>query len=205
MNLEVLTPPPFLPLDLPFLYGKLKLDTEGSPPTHPLDEMLVRYLETATRDAEKITKRAFIQQRLRLSVAKFVAGKGIELLRPPLIRVEQVAYYDLSNNLVLLDAADWYVAESGGLSQVRLATSVTPPSVYDRPDAVRIDYVAGYPPSGSPSATQEDYAGNVPPNILTGIWLGVQLQFENLTPDEYATTVKARDHFLSAEKVFIKS
>lgn len=201
MNVEVITPPPFLPLDLEFLYGKLKLDTEGSPPSHPLDDMLLRYLKSATKYAEDFTHRSFVQQRLRLTVGKFPkVGKGIDLLRPPLIRVESVSYYDLDNNLVLFD--DWYVAE-GRMPQVRLLTSASAPSTYDRPDAVRIDYIAGYPPSGSPSSTQADYADNVPPDILTGIWLGVQLQYENLTPEEAAMTERARDHFLSAERVIV--
>jgi uncharacterized phiE125 gp8 family phage protein len=202
MNVITVTPPLFLPIALEDVYEHLRLDTEGSPPTHPLDSMLLRYMSTATSEAEKISRRAFIQQRLRLTTAAFPkAGKGIELLRPPLIRVEAVSHLDGDNNEVVLGAGDWYVTEDK-VPQLRMATGFGYPTLYDRPDAVRITYIAGYPPSGSPSSSQEDYAGNVPSNIKDAVLFGVQLLYENLTPDERAATERAREYLLSGDRIF---
>jgi uncharacterized phiE125 gp8 family phage protein len=184
------------------VYEHLRLDTEGSPATHPLDSMLERYIRTATDQAEKIARRSFVQQSLRMTTAAFpAAGKGLELLRPPLIRVESVSYYDADNALNVLSASDWYVTDDR-VPQLRMVTNFGTPTLYDRPDAVRIDYVAGYTPSGSPSVTQEDYAGNVPDNIKDAVLLGVQLLFDNLTPDERAATERAREYLLSGDRIF---
>ena len=205
MNLIVLTPPPFLPVTLEEVYAHLRLDVEGSPPAHPLDSMLERYLRTATGEAEKIARRCFIQQRLRLTAAAFPkAGKGIELLRPPLIRVEAVAYHDGDNNLVTLGAGDWYVTDDR-VPQLRFVTGFGYPTPYDRPDALRIDYIAGYDPAGSPAVSQADYAGNVPDVVKDAILLGVQLLHDNLTPDERAATERAREYLLSGERIFFTS
>ena len=203
MNLVTVTPPPFLPVSLPDVYKYLRLDTEGSPPSHPLDEMLTRYMHTATHEAEKIARQSFVQQRLRLSTGSFPkAGKGIELLRPPLIRVESVDYLDGDNFEVALGAGDWYVTDDR-VPQLRVATGFGYPTLYDRPDALRITYVAGYPPSGSPSETQEDYAGNIPDNMKDAVLMGVQLLYANLTPDEYAAVERAREYMLSGDRIFL--
>lgn len=205
MNLFVLTPPPFLPVTLADVYKSLRLDPEGSPATHPLDAMLERYMATATDQAEKIARRAFIQQRLRLTTAAFpAAGKGLELLRPPLIRVEAVAYYDGNNSLVAVSSGDWYVTDDL-VPQLRMVTNYGAPTLYDRPDALRVDYIAGYDPSGSPATTQAAYAGNVPANIKDAILLGVQLLYENITPEERAITERAREYMLSGDRVFFTS
>jgi uncharacterized phiE125 gp8 family phage protein len=203
MNLVIVTPPPFLPISLADVYSYLRLDTEGSPATHPLDAMLTRYMRTATAEAEKISRRSFVQQRLRLSTGAFPkSGKGIELLRPPLIRVESVGYLDGDNFEVALGAGDWYVTDDR-VPQVRMSSGFGAPSLYDRPDALRITYIAGYPPSGSPSETQEDYAGNIPDNIKDAVLMGVQLLYANLTPDERAAVERAREYMLSGDRIFL--
>lgn len=168
MNVSVIQHPPFEPLSLAEVYLHLRLDPEGSPATHPEDAWLTSQIKSARRYCEKVTRRSLIQQTLRLSVAAW--GAGIELQHGPVMELLSVSYYDSSNVLQTLDAASYYLTDSV-VPQVRWVTGFAAPGLYDRPDAVRVEYVAGYAPEGSPATTQEDYAGTVPEDIKSAMKL----------------------------------
>lgn len=210
MNLIVVTEPPALPVTLAQLYGSLRLDPVGSPPEHPADPELTRYLATATATVEAITRRALVEQRLRLlmpnfpwvapawarahgwSQAYFTGKHAIELRRPPIISVASVRYYDENNVLQTVDTDDWFVTDEI-VPKVQFVSGFTEPVVYDREDAVRVDYTAGYTPSGSPP---DDYAANIPEAIKDAVILGVQMLYDKLTPQEAEQTERARDSLL---------
>lgn len=193
MNLIVVTPPPVEPVGLEEVYDHLRLDVDDSPPEHPHDDMLRRHIKTATDDAERTTKRAFIEQRLRLYGPRFPrCGEGIQLLRPPLQYVLSVQYYDDSNILRTVDGDDYFITEDL-VPQLRFIDGFSTPCCYDRPEAFRIDYVAGYEAEGSPA---EDYAANVPPAIKDAILIGVQLLYDPLEPREREALEGARDTLL---------
>lgn len=203
MNLEIITAPPFYPVTLADCYGHLRLDPSDSPPTHPDDDMLTRNIATATGEAEKFTRRAFIRQSLRLHLACFPnAGRGIKLLRPPLLSVESVRYYDADNVLRTVDEASWYTSDDV-VPQLRFVTGFAAPTLYDRPDAVRVDYTVGYEPDGSPPTDQADFAANVPKTFQDAILLGVQLLYDSLSPEQRQRLELARDHMLIPERIML--
>lgn len=215
MNLVVVTPPPVEPVTLSEVYDHLRLTLDNdSPQTHPHDAMLQRHIATARREAEKITHRAFVEQTLRLFVDRFPSRNGayigaehwlyvngpgwIDLPRPPLIAVQSVSYYDSANDLQTLDAANYFVTDQGS-PRLYFGDTFSAPALYARGDALRVDYVAGYPPEGSPA---EDYTANIPPEVKDAILIGVELLYNPLEPREREMRERARDSLLSALVVY---
>lgn len=210
MNLTVITPPPSnaLVVSLQEVYDHLRLTPEGSPPEHPQDDMLTRLIKVATGEAERITHRAFMEQTVRLYTDRFpypsaffsgdrwwsCRGRGyIELLRPPMIAIQSVSYYDEENELVPVDGDSYFVTDDL-VPRLKFADSYTAPVHYTRDDALVIDYVVGYPPDGSPA---EDYAANIPEEIKQAILIGVEMQYRSLDVKNRETMERARESLLA--------
>lgn len=214
MNLIVVTPPAAEPVTLTEVYNFLRLDPDDdSPPSHPDDAMLRSQIAAARQDAENDTKRAFVEQTLRLYTARFpcndafvggarwfaLAGSRgyIELLRPPLIAVQSVRYYDQDNALQTVDPAYWFVTDDF-VPRLMFTDTFSPPLTYARNDAVLIDYVAGYLSDDSPAV---DPAENVPAQIKQSILLGVQLLYDQLSPEQRKAIERSRDMLLVGYRV----
>jgi uncharacterized phiE125 gp8 family phage protein len=197
MRLDTITPPAVQPVTLADCYSHLRLDPEGSPATHTDDTMLTRHIASATRFAEIMTRRAFVSQGLRLYLPKFDTA-GMNLYRPPLISVDSVQYYDIDNALQSVDTADWYVTDDL-VPQLRFVSGFSAPAIYDRPDAVRINYTVGYAPEGSPA----DYTANIPSVTKDAILLGVELLYESLSTEHRAALERTRTALLTPYKVFL--
>lgn len=177
MNLTVVVEPPVEPLSLADMYGQCRLDPEDSPPTHPDDDLLQRCITAARVHCEERTRRAFVQQTIRLSVDAFPRScySYIELLRPPLIEVQSVQYYDVDNELQTVDSADYFTTDDL-VPRLMFVTTFGFPCTYHRNDAVRITYVVGYPPEGSPP---DDYIANIPATLKQAMLLLAADLYEN--------------------------
>lgn len=191
MNLTTIIAPEFEPVTLEQVYGDLRLTPTGSPLEHPDDVDLLLHIASARKEVERITHRALVRQQLRLSTSDFAR---VFLLRPPLIGVSSVKYFDLSNTLVTLGADSWYVTDDL-VPQLRLADNVVI-STYDRRDAVRVEYWAGYPVNGSPGDGRDDLVANVPENARTAVLIGVRLLYEELTAEKRDRLEKYRTTLL---------
>jgi uncharacterized phiE125 gp8 family phage protein len=213
MNIELITPPTIEPVTVAeaFFHLKLSADPTADVSAEPQYAEVERFITAAREDCERRTRRAFVQQTLKLTMGPprregerrgwdwFIAGGAcawgdIELLRPPLISVTAVRYYDESNQLQTVDEASYFV-ESGLVSAVRFISSFEAPPTYIRKDAIQVEYVAGYAPVG------EDLATNVPAAIKSAILLGVQLQFDKLMPNERAAIENSRDALLGGFEI----
>jgi hypothetical protein len=225
MNLTVIVPPPFEPVSLAEAYSQLNIDADpyGDSPSGRDDDPKINGFITAARiDAERQAQRSFVQRTLRLTTSPsalasfdrvwftdpWTRGRQalrcgrdwIELPRPPLIYVVALSYYDASNSLTELDSSQYYVVDAM-VPQLRLAQGASLPPTYDRPDALVIDYVAGYGPSASPADSQEDYAENVPQCYKNGILLGVQILYDNPVGPIFDSLVQTRDSLLSIDAI----
>lgn len=178
MNITVLQKPAFGAVTLAQCWLHLKLDAEGSPPETPIDAALARNILSSTAEFEKSTRTAVIEQTLRLSVATLDAD-GVRL-RPPVQRIGSVRYYDSANVLQTADSASYYLTDEDP-PRVRFVTGTTL-TLYDRPDALRVEYVAGFAPSGSPPTLQSEYLANVPSEIQDAVLLRVELMQANTSP-----------------------
>jgi uncharacterized phiE125 gp8 family phage protein len=218
MNLTVISPPPFEPVTLAEVYRHLRLtpDHAGSPDetSHPDDAMLRSQITAAREYVEVATRRALVQQVLRLSHGSFpyycsgwwptyrryTAYDRILLRRPPLIRVERVVFSDGDNVDQVIDPVDYYVTDDQ-VPELRFGTGYSVPTYYDRPDALRVEYVAGYAPGGSPATTQEEYATNVPETLKNAVLLGVQLLYDNLAPADREAIERMRESMLQTYRI----
>lgn len=216
MNITVIVQPPFEPVTLAEVYTSLRLDPEGSPMTHPHDDMLTRYISTARQEVEAMARRCLIQQTLRLSMSGWPINydtwvqswsrnslvRSVRLYRPPLISVLSVKYYDEDNNLQTLSASDYYTTDDP-VPELRFVKSFVTPTLYDRPDAVRIEYVCGYAPSVENPTTQEQYAANVPTRLKDAIIIGVQLLYDDLAPADREAYTRSQESLVHPLKLFL--
>lgn len=191
MNITTIIPPTVYPVTLEQARAHLRIDAFGSPLEHPDDGLITDHIRAATLQAEGDTHRAFIRQTVRL----YAPGFGpIALLRPPLVDLVDVRYYDGANALQVVDPADYYVTNDR-VAQLRFVTGFGAPTVYGRGDAVRIDYRAGYAPTASPD-DEEALREVVPQDVKSAILLGVQQLYESLTPDAWNSIERARKALL---------
>jgi hypothetical protein len=226
MNIEVITQPTAEPVTAAEAFFHLKLTTSPSAnvSAEPQLAEVQRCITSSRIQCEQITRRAFVQQTLRMTMGPMRSGQrrglqwymnggndvwgAIELLRPPLIEVVAVRYYDDANTLLTVDQdpeAGLYYVSAGLVPKLCFTDSFTSPSVYLRDDAIQIEYVVGYPiiaadPEEDPPIV-EDLIANVPASIKQAILLGVQLEFDKLTPAERTAIEKARDSLLSSFRV----
>lgn len=188
------------------MYVFLHVDPDGSPPTHPDDSEIEAAINAARLEVEKVTRRALVEQTVRMSLASFpytlipftggsftpgafidrddyvARERGIELLRPPFIAIEAVRYYDTTNTLQTLDPASYYVATEPVVPRLECAEGATWPQTYPgRADGVQIDYRVGYAPEGSPPT---DYVANIPKALIQAVKFHVQLQYDTLSPEQ---------------------
>lgn len=199
MNLTTISEPAAEPIAVSYLYSELRLDTEGSPPTHPDDARLASLIATGRHLVEKACRRTLVEKVLRLSMPSFpstadayssasgVARMGlvreIRLYEPPVVRVESVTYFDSSNVEQTVSASDYYLTDEQ-VPALRFVSAFSPPAVYDRPDAVRVTYTAGYSPAASPATSQEEWAANVPAALKQAVAVAVRSLYDAMAPQE---------------------
>lgn len=220
MNVTTIVEPAAEPVTLAQVYLQLRLDyTVDSSPSetsHPMDPVLTGNIRTAREQVERISRRSLIEQTLRLSMPAFPAAtacewwptasavpRRIKLIRPPLIRVTSVRYFDAENVLRTIDPADYYVTDDL-VPELRFVTGFARPVTYDRPDALRVEYVAGYLGTGSPPTTQAELAANVPQALKDAVLIGVELLQGDAGPDDRVALERLRDALLSPLVVLLE-
>ena len=78
-------------------------------------------------------------------VARRVSSSVIILDKSPLITVDTVKYYDsATETLTTFSAANYYALTTPEPGAVALKPTASWPDLYDRPDAVQINFTAGY-------------------------------------------------------------
>ena len=142
-RLQVIVEPEAEPVSLDEIYSWLRLDPEGSPPTHPDDAMLRSLIRAGRQYVEKATRRALVAQTLKYQIidqppyppasGRFLGyawpywesaqpmpnfpgrwgWNRIELFRPPIIAVLSVASLDDDGNPIVMDPASYRVVDAG--------------------------------------------------------------------------------------------
>lgn len=216
MNITIIVQPPFEPVTLQQVYDSLRLDPEGSPAAHPDDDMLNRYITSSRQNVEFMARRCFVQQTLRLSMPSWPVSRdtwvqswnrnelvrSIKLYRAPVRSVSSVKYYDADNVLQTISASDYYITDEP-VPQLRFVNSFVTPTLYDRPDALRIEYVCGYDPSTANPTTQIQYAANVPSALKDAIILGVQMMYDDMAPADSEKVIRAQEALVRPYKLLL--
>lgn len=157
MGLQIITPPSGTPVSVEEakLYSRVSGDAE--------DDLLETLIASATDHVQQATGRQFVTATFALTMRNFPLNL-IEIPRSPLVAVESVKYRDDAGTLQTLVANTDYLvdaaAEPPTIEPVR-----DWPSTGDFPDAVQIQFSAGYPDSNSPP----DITANVPARAKVAI------------------------------------
>jgi hypothetical protein len=218
MNVTITGQPPFDPVTLQDVYKSLRLDTEGSPETHADDSLLSSLITAATKHVEHMGRFSLIRRHLRVSysgfppkptefvrytpAARMNSVNALAMIYPPVLSISSVKYYDADNTLQTISHADYFLPDQQQ-PQVVFVSGFIAPTVYDRPDAVQINYYAGYRPSVNNPTTQAEYAANVPTSIKRAIILQVQALYDDLAPADYARVQSAIEALIQPYRIQI--
>lgn len=112
------------------------------------DALLDVYLGAAERWVEQYTGRALLTQTWQASVHEFPDTWWLPRAAP-LQSVTFVRYYDTANVLQTLSSSVYTVPAFSEPAIIRLAYARTWPSVYEREDAVQVEYVCGWADASS--------------------------------------------------------
>ncbi len=111
------------------------------------DTWITSAITVVREQVEALTNRALMPQSFELAIAKF--EDKIELPKPPFSSLTSVKYYDEDDVLQTLASSYYLVNDFAEPATINKKTEQTYPSVYDRPDAVRIAFSAGYADAAS--------------------------------------------------------
>lgn len=214
MSIAVITPPAFEPITLEAARLHCRVDVlPGSPTGHPDDPLILRAIQAAREVAEEVTRRALVEQGLRMHLPRWPAACSagaarqratVDLLRPPLISVNSVTYFDEDNVLQTVAPANYFVEELEPVARLRFVTGYSWPTTYEREDAVRIDYTAGYLAAASPAITQEEISAAIPASIMAAMLLMIGDQYEHretYVVGSTVSTIPAVDALLAGKRV----
>ena len=174
MGLILTQPPAEEPITLARAKQHLRVDQ-----THE-DALIDALIVAAREQAEAQTGRALVTQQWRLTLDEFPAG-DILLPRPPLVSVQSIAYRDSAGDMQPF--ANFSAFTSGILGRIAPVWSTNWPSVRRDPEAVVIDYTAGY---GNANA--------VPESIKIWMLLTLGTLYENrqtVLPGQFAELPRA--------------
>ena len=145
------------------------------------DALISRLARSAREQAEAFMDRSIITQTLRLDRPCF--GSRMFLPRGRAISVTSVKYVDTLGVEQPLAAANYDLDNpTHGASYINRGWEVVWPTLRGVPDAVRVTYVAGFDPAGSPL----DLAAGVPEQIRTAILKLLQCSYDDLKAEDKA-------------------
>lgn len=164
-------------------------------------------LDQATEHASKMTGRAMLASTYRLALPSWPSWdlrygrsergsreeRTIEIPRSPLLTVTSVKYYDENNADATLPTASYLVVTDIEPGMVYLKEGYDWPDLYDRPDAVRITFTAGYAS-----------VAVVPPQVRQAILLLTRYFYAGGNPNQHTDRVsdwEAANRVLLAQRV----
>lgn len=106
------------------------------------DDVLLLYIDAATAWVEDYTGRSMMTQTWQASLCGFASRLWLPRAAP-LQTLTFIKYYDTNNVLQTLSASVYTVAAFSEPACVTLVNGQTWPSLWDRDDAVQVEYVTG--------------------------------------------------------------
>jgi len=144
------------------------IDGDSNAESHPDDELLLAYLDAAVEHAEDFTGLSIALRTYEVAFDSFPwmsawNSRGIELPRPPLIRVDSFFAPDGGSDGELDEGTDYLVDDFR--VPARLVPVTSWPSMTRATNALRIQFTAGYMTPAYEEASDfsvSDYAGAQP-------------------------------------------
>lgn len=142
---------------MPIIYSNVTTEPSGEPISlaeakthlrvdHDEENGMIQILIQAAREiAEKTTNRSLITQTRTIKLDYFPRCGEFKIPYGPISSDPDdfvITYYDENEVLQTLDSDDYWLDTTSGIPRVRIKNSW--PSTFDMPNAVIIEYVAGY-------------------------------------------------------------
>jgi uncharacterized phiE125 gp8 family phage protein len=181
VNVTTIIQPTVEPVTVREFFLHAGIDDPEAPEDNIAYDVYVLRLQQAREYVEWFTQRTFALQTLRMSGDVFGTA-GIELLRPPIVSISAVKFYDSDNALQTVDPVNYYLTDEV-VPRMRFVGAFTAPTMYSRPDAARIEYVAGM--------------SAVPASIKQAILIEAELNTEPFAPADRQARQLARDALLA--------
>lgn len=136
------------PISLETAQLHLKLDLEGSPPSHPDDSLVEALISAARQDAENYTGIAIASQTYALALDAFPAN-DIHLTLWPVTSITSITYVDKNGVTQTMAPSDYTLDEYKKPSVVHPVTVW--PDTKQVPNAVIVTFRAGFTDGQSPN------------------------------------------------------
>lgn len=135
------------PITLTEAKAQLRVESDFSD-----DDVWIATAITVVREqVEALTNRAIMPQSLELAISEF--EDVMQLPKPPFSSLASIQYYDENNSIQTLSSSIYQLNDFVEPAEISLAYEQTWPTVYDRPDAIRIAFSAGYADAASVPAS----------------------------------------------------
>lgn len=105
---------------------------------------LVATAEALIAGRDGFTSRALLTQSWKLTLPGFPLASCIRLPLPPLQSITHVKYYDAADAQQTFASTNYHVLIGDTPGRLELKSTVGWPGTYARPDAVEVQFVAGY-------------------------------------------------------------
>lgn len=148
MGIKVVSPPSVEPVTLAEAKAHLRVDSADE------DALITRLIVAAREQCEQELDRSLAQQTLQLMLDAFPAG-ALLLPRGPVISVSSVQYVDTAGVLQTVSANDYTLDDAQIDAWLLYAYGSDWPQARDQANAVRVQYVAGWPNSVVPASIQQ--------------------------------------------------
>lgn len=152
-KLKLITDGQVEPITLEEARLHLRLDTSGSPASHPDDSLVSVLITVARQSAEAYLGRSLVQQTYELALDRFPnaddADQAINLQVWPVRSITSVQYQDEDDVTQTVDAAD-YVFDSFA-KPAEIVPIELWPGTKVKANAVKITFVAGHTDNDSPN------------------------------------------------------
>jgi uncharacterized phiE125 gp8 family phage protein len=180
-SLRLVTPASAEHITLEQARQHLRLDTYGSPPSHPDDGLLETvYIPAARAICEAISGRAFAVQTYEVGLGAFggypyawVEGNRVKLGLGPVRGITSVIYSDGTTDTTL-DGSSYLVDSYTEGGYIYPAYGTTWPSAAAVPNAVRVRFTAGYDVAGA-----SPYEFPLPADYMLAMYLALGHVYEN--------------------------
>lgn len=148
--------------------AKLHLKVESGETTD--DNLISSLIVSARRHCEQYTNTQLISATWDVYFDKF--EDEMRIFKSPVTSISYVKYYNASNVLTTLDAANYVTDIVSEPARVTLAYGYQWPSEYDRTNAINIRFVSGYA-----------NAAAVPDDLKSGMLLYISYLYDNRGDD----------------------
>jgi uncharacterized phiE125 gp8 family phage protein len=173
---KVKTPPTIEPISVAEVKAFARIDGDDE------DIIIEGFIKAVRENAESYLGRALIQQTIRL-VMDFWPDEVINLPRPPLISITQVATLDEDDTETEYSSDNYYIINEAVPGKLVIKNGASSPTNTNRyHGGFLIEFLAGY-------GTDSD---DVPAPIRLGLWKWVAAIYENRTYDSKEPPPEAR-------------